>query len=80
VIVQLAIPTVAVGDKEHFAGLGLNMPGLSLAYVTVPNGVVGLFEESVRVAVHKVTFPRLIEPGEHVTDAVVEWLEVGVVT
>jgi hypothetical protein len=58
----------------------VKLPGLSLAKVAVPVGVVGLEEESVTVAVHTVWTPTLTEPGLQEVDVVVEWIAPGVVT
>ena len=53
------------------ADVGLNVPVLFVVKLTVPEGVVGLDDVSVAVAVQLVVAPVVTEGGEQVTLVVV---------
>jgi hypothetical protein len=53
------------------AGLPLNVPDPLLEKLTVPDGVVGLAEVSVTIAVHVAAVPAETELGEQETEVVV---------
>jgi hypothetical protein len=66
VIVQDAVPVVAPAASVHLLVL-VKVPVLLVAKLTVPDGVVGLGEVSVTVAVQEVEASIVAELGEQMT-------------
>lgn len=65
------MPAVVPAARVQLADVGLKVPVLLVAKLTVPVGVVGDVELSVTVAVQLVEVPDVTELGEQVTLVVV---------
>jgi len=65
------VPAVVPAARVQLADVGLKVPVLLVAKLTVPVGVVGDVELSVTVAVQLVEVPDVTELGEQVTLVVV---------
>ncbi len=72
------MPAVVPAARVQLADMGLKVPVLFVAKLTVPVGVVGEVELSVTVAVQLVEVPDVTELGEQVTLVVVVWRGTGV--